>query len=58
MEIPSPTINDSNPINYLEKLTNFVENARLNTTFSDIQNQMDEVKTLIYGTLYKLKNLK
>ncbi len=58
MEIPSPTINDSNPINYLEKLTNFVENARLNTTFSDIQNQMDEVKTLIYGTLYKLNNLK
>jgi len=58
MEIPSPTINDSNPISYLEKLTNFVENARLNTTFSDIQNQMDEVKTLIYSTLYKLKNLK
>lgn len=58
MEIPAPTINDADPVKYLEKLTNFVENARLNTTFSDIQNQMDEVKTLIYSTLYKLKNLK
>jgi len=58
MEIPAPTINDTDPVKYLEKLTNFVEQARLNTTFSDIQNQMDEVKTLIYGTLYKLKNLK
>lgn len=58
IEIPSPTLNDSDPANYLEKLVNFVENARLNTTFSDLQNQMDEVKTLTYRTLYKLKNLK
>ena len=58
IEIPTPTLNDIDPINYLEKLVNFVELVRLNTTFSDLQNQMDEVKTLIYGTLYKLKNLK
>jgi predicted DNA binding protein len=58
IEIPCPTLTDVNAIIYLEKLANFVENARLATTFSDLQNQMDEVKTLIYGTLYKLKNLK
>jgi len=58
IEIPKPVINDIVPINYLEKLVNFVEEVRLNTTFSDLQNQMDEVKTLIYSTLYKLKNLK
>ena len=58
IEIPKPNINDIAPVNYLEKLVNFVEEVRLNTTFSDLQNQMDEVKTLIYGTLYKLKNLK
>jgi hypothetical protein len=58
IEIPRPTLTDVNAISYLEKLANFVENARMVTTFSDLQNQMDEVKTLIYGTLYKLKNLK
>ena len=58
IEIPRPTLTDVNAISYLEKLANFVENARMVTTFSDLQNQLDEVKTLIYGTLYKLKNLK
>jgi hypothetical protein len=58
IEIPKANINDSDPINYLEKLANFVEQTRLVENFSDLQNQMDEVKTLIYGTLYKLKNLK
>ena len=58
VEIPAPTLNDSNPINYLIKLATFVEQTRLVTTMSDLQNQMDEVKTLIYQTLYKLKNLK
>jgi hypothetical protein len=58
IEIPRPTLTDVNAISYLEKLANFVENARMVTTFSDLQNQMDEVKTLIYGTLYKLRNLK
>ena len=56
--IPRPTLTDVTAIGYLEKLAGFVEKARLTTTFSDLQNQMDEVKTLIYGTLYKLKNLK
>ena len=58
IEIPAPTINDVTPVNYLIKLATFVEQVRLATTYSDLQNQMDEVKTLIFGTLYKLNNLK
>jgi hypothetical protein len=58
IEIPAPTINDITPVNYLIKLATFVEQVRLATTYSDLQNQMDEVKTLIFGTLYKLNNLK
>ena len=53
IEIPVPTINDVTPVNYLIKLATFVEQVRLATTYSDLQNQMDEVKTLIFGTLYK-----
>jgi hypothetical protein len=58
IEIPAPTINDITPVNYLIKLATFVEQVRLATTYSDLQNQMDEVKTLIFSTLYKLNNLK
>jgi hypothetical protein len=58
IEIPAPTLNDSTPINYLIKLATFVEQSRLVAPYSDLQNQMDEVKTLIFSTLYKLKNLK
>lgn len=58
IEIPAPTLNDSTPINYLIKLATFVEQSRLSTPYSDLQNQMDEVKTLIFSTLYKLRNLK
>ena len=58
IEIPATTINDVTPVNYLIKLATFVEQVRLATTYSDLQNQMDEVKTLIFSTLYKLNNLK
>lgn len=58
IEIPSPIINEVTPINYLIKLATFVEQVRLATIYSDLQNQMDEVKTLIFSTLYKLNNLK
>lgn len=58
IEIPAPTLNSNSPVNYLEKLANFVEQTRLVEPYSDLQNQMDEVKTLIFQTLYKLKNLR
>ena len=58
IEIPAPTLNDSTPVNYLIKLATFVEQSRLAAPYSDLQNQLDEVKTLIFSTLYKLRNLK
>lgn len=59
VDIPEATIKEMTPINYLEKLVIFVEYTRKSSEeFSHLQNQMDEVKSLIYGTLYKLKNLK
>ena len=59
IDIPEAVISDSVPISYLEKLVIFVEQVRIsNPNFSHLQNQMDEVKSLIYQTLYKLRNLK
>jgi DNA-binding ferritin-like protein len=59
VEIPDAMIIDNNPITYLEKLAKFVEQVHSNSAeYSHLQNQMDEVKSLIYGTLYKLKYLK
>ena len=59
VDIPDAMLYDINPITYLEKLAKFVEQVRNNSVeYSHLQNQMDEVKSLIYGTLYKLKYLK
>jgi DNA-binding ferritin-like protein len=59
VDIPDAGIYDMNPITYLEKLVKFVEQVHTNSAeYSHLQNQMDEVKSLIYGTLYKLKYLK
>ncbi len=59
VEIPDAMIYEKDPINYLEKLGKFVEQVHSNSSeYSHLQNQMDEVKSLIYGTLYKLKYLK
>jgi hypothetical protein len=59
VDIPDGMIYDTNPITYLEKLVKFVEQVHSNSAeYSHLQNQMDEVKSLIYGTLYKLKYLK
>jgi len=59
VEIPDAMIIDNNPITYLEKLAKFVEQVHSNSAeYSHLQNQMDEVKSLIFATLYKLKYLK
>ena len=59
VDIPDAMIYDTNPINYLEILAKFVERVHANSgEYSHLQNQMDEVKSLIFGTLYKLKYLK
>lgn len=54
-EIPSSRAED--PITYLTTLATTLENQQV---FVDswIKNQIDEIITLIYQTLYKLKNLK
>jgi hypothetical protein len=42
---------------YLENLVDLVNKAHNESPDSHIQNQLDEVKSLIYSTLYKLENL-
>lgn len=55
LEIPSST--DQNPIKHLEELHKFIDDNKKTFTDSALLNQIDEVKTLIQSTLYKLKNL-
>jgi hypothetical protein len=50
---------DNDPIPYFEALRKYVEINKYNfTQTSYIQNQVDEIMSLIESTLYKLKNLK
>lgn len=53
-------LEDDNPIAYLTKCLEYVNNNRY-TTFkkedTNLQNEIDNVVTLIEGTLYKLKFL-
>lgn len=44
-------------IKYFEDLANMIEKKRKSIKESWLQNQIDNVCELIYGTLYKLKNL-
>jgi hypothetical protein len=50
---------DNDPIPYFEALRKYVEINKYNfTQTSYVQNQVDEIMSLIESTLYKLKNLK
>jgi len=53
-------IKDTDPVSYLEDFANFMEQAHASVEKKDtwVQNQIDEILTLTYSTLYKLKNLK
>lgn len=44
-------------IKYFEDLASMIEKKRKSVKESWLQNQIDTVSELIYGTLYKLKNL-
>ena len=44
-------------IKYFQRVTNNITELRKDITDSYIQNQIDSVEELIYGTLYKLKYL-
>ena len=58
IEIPSSSKSDS--IKCLEELVKLTDNGLVYNMFTEtwIQNQIDEISTLTYQTLYKLKNLK
>jgi len=58
INIPSSSKGDS--IKCLEELVKITDGGSAYTMFSEtwIQNQLDEISTLTYQTLYKLKNLK
>ena len=47
----------TNPVDYFKDLHQEVESSRKLFTDSDLLNIMDEIKTLIKTTLYKLENL-
>lgn len=51
---------DEEPITILENLVKLTDGGQVYTMFKEtwIQNQIDEISTLAYKTLYKLKNLK
>lgn len=53
-------IKDGDPVSYLEDFANFMEQAHASVEKKDtwVQNQIDEILTLTFSTLYKLKNLK
>lgn len=58
IEVPSAFKGDS--IKCLEELVKLTDNGSVYNMFTEtwIQNQIDEISTLTYQTLYKLKNLK
>jgi DNA-binding ferritin-like protein len=57
-EMPNPIREDDNHVQYFESLCKFVETIRKAIPQdSYIQNQVDEIVTLIESTKFKLKNL-
>lgn len=58
ISIPASTTSDS--IADISKLASLTDGGSAYNLFKDtfIQNQLDEISTLCYQTLYKLKNLK
>jgi hypothetical protein len=53
-----PMIKSSNFVEHLTKLYDYSTNAQSSCDCSNVINRIDEVKSLISSTLYKLKNLK
>lgn len=51
---------DTDPVKLLEELARTTDGGSVYNMFKEtwIQNQIDEISTLTYQTLYKLKNLK
>lgn len=60
IEITIPTSKSGDSIKCLEELVKLTDGGSTYSMFTEtwIQNQIDEISTLGYQTLYKLKNLK
>ncbi len=55
ISIPASTLED--PIKHLTSLHSYIDENKSLFKDSSLVNQIDEIKTLIQSTLYKLKNL-
>ena len=60
IDITIPSSKSGDSIKCLEELVKLTDGGAGYSMFSEtwIQNQIDEISTLVYSTLYKLKNLK
>lgn len=60
IDITIPSSKSGDSIKCLEELVKLTDGGAVYNMFNDtwIQNQIDEISTLGYSTLYKLKNLK
>jgi hypothetical protein len=60
VDITIPSSKSGDSIKCLEELAKLTDGGAAYSMFSEtwIQNQIDEISTLVYQTLYKLKNLK
>lgn len=60
IDITIPSSSKSDSIKCLEELAKLTDDGAIYKMFKEtwIQNQIDEISTLTYQTLYKLKNLK
>jgi hypothetical protein len=60
VDITIPSSKSEDSIKCLEELAKLTDGGAAYSMFSEtfIQNQIDEISTLTYQTLYKLKNLK
>jgi hypothetical protein len=60
IDITIPSSKSGDSIKCLEELAKLTDSGASFFLFSEtwIQNQIDEISTLVYSTLYKLKNLK
>ena len=57
-EIPDFKIKNTNFVQYLKELDAYCTNVQSACKYSNIINEIDNVKTLIASTLYKIINLK
>lgn len=60
IDISIPSATKTEPIQLLKSLVKLIDGGVLYNTFKEtwIQNQLDEITTLTYQTIYKLENLK